>query len=387
MIPENPSLRPLNNAYPIQPQALPLAKKEDLALLLIMNIFLQAMQPLLSLPLSSFRGMTAPEYKELHSQIKGLLADLQKIIPLIGHADKGMSSFLMTVEERLQSIAESILLMDTSVPGLHTQLRGEVRFLCTHVLSFLLRYGESLPPNLRSFLEKMLTLFSPFYDAKLAEHALSSFRREEPPARGSEQLFFFKEGPKEKPPAQEKQIPLNLGNLEMRTLVKEEKTQFLSYASESLVVINSPTEKAHMEQVIQNNFGVLPFAFIVPYPWSITFQQRQATEAKEEKRDQETKKKGQKGAKEERAMVFVLVPKEHPEDIDSFSIATTPLTNVEFTSWLNDMWDLEQIVIGEKGEVRDLDDRLLCATQQTVSTSDIQIVFEEGTLFFQSVKG
>jgi formylglycine-generating enzyme required for sulfatase activity len=175
--------------------------------------------------------------------------------------------------------------------------------------------------------------------------------------------------------------------------------------NESIPLISSPHELQVLPEFVDKNPAALPLPFVVPYPAAFPFIQNFTKNAEVEK-EKTSKKKSRAGKEAERKLqLFTFVPEgytlygdpffEGAEDeqplrhlsIKAFAIGVYPVTNAQYAEWLNDQWDANLIVLGEKGRVYDLENRLICQTQLGVATSDLETSGDDELLSFKAVKG
>lgn len=160
---------------------------------------------------------------------------------------------------------------------------------------------------------------------------------------------------------------------------------------------NSPPVITHIEELhsfVQAHPPAalnLPLTFVVPYPFErsinpFPFQTKKTSESSK------SLKKKREEEKEQESQIMAFIPKgpvdpegENSEEIASFAIAITPVTNAQFAHWLNDAFKQQQITL-DGGAIRDLKGHLICLTKEKRSTSQIQIAFQEGELQFKPVK-
>ena len=119
-------------------------------------------------------------------------------------------------------------------------------------------------------------------------------------------------------------------------------------------------------------------------------------EAGKEKKDQTAPSSGEAGG---HVLAMVLIPKgpaliegpftsPHVVELDSFLISAFPITNEQFADWLNEVLAAQKIKLDEKRVVLDAASReIICKTQRSASTSQIEVEVVGNELLFKPLKG
>jgi len=158
---------------------------------------------------------------------------------------------------------------------------------------------------------------------------------------------------------------------------------------------------------LNNKTMQVPITFIVPFPTPTKIESTIAKaegKAKDLKEEEEGEMEGE-GPAQERALLFSYIPEgpallgdffnEGKEDelplrqiyCKAFLISTTPITNLQYTRWLNTKLASQHVQLTPTGEVKDKHGTLLLYTVQKHSLSQIQIQTTKGKLRFAPLPG
>lgn len=170
--------------------------------------------------------------------------------------------------------------------------------------------------------------------------------------------------------------------------------------------VRNKLELRNLPLNVQNNAMKPPILVSLAYPIEHKIQTpTKASSAKKgESQDKEENKAEGGGAKiHQQQMVFVPEgPMIHGDPfseqteasnspqviiVPSFLIAASCVTNGQFADWLNEAFTDEKIQIGEKGLILDKQKNVICATQSSSNSSQIQIKVDKGTLTFDVLPG
>ncbi|MBS3905332.1 MAG: SUMF1/EgtB/PvdO family nonheme iron enzyme [Simkania sp.] len=176
----------------------------------------------------------------------------------------------------------------------------------------------------------------------------------------------------------------------------------------AMQVPKNAAEFMGMVHVHLNKIIPQPLPLIIPYPISMPFHDVidgiQSSGHKKTKDEQQKEKEGFGGG-QGLGQSMVLIPggpvivgdpfeegreDERPtriEQLDPFIIATTPITNSQFASWVSSELLQKRIQIENPGKIYDSNKRLLAMTVEGVITSQLELSSDDGVLEVRPVRG
>jgi len=190
---------------------------------------------------------------------------------------------------------------------------------------------------------------------------------------------------------------------------REAMAQALAPRGEQATELMQPRTGAELMSMVQNHVSknpLLPMNVLVPYPMTLKMDSKGVEDVKEtdELHNEGKKKRGSRGTRlgEADGQVMCLIPAgpvivgdpykegrddEYPiftDQLDTFLLAATPVTNAQFAAWLNDQFDKKTVVMPRPGYIYDLHGRLLARTFEADPTSQIELSVENGEFMFRA---